>query len=112
MARDVPIVYPFVTDGLAGTYTAPTANNDQVANNGRRVVHVKNGSGSSLTVTVNIGGAINGHTPAAIPVTIAAAADKYFGPFPASYNQPDGNVYLDYSAVATITRTVYELPAV
>lgn len=112
MARDVPAIQPFVTDGLAAAYTAPTANNDQIANNGKRVLHVKNGSGSSLTVTENIGGAINGHSPAAIPVTIAAGADKFFGPWPASYNQADGNVYIDYSAVATITRAVLELPVV
>lgn len=112
MARDVPAVQPFVTDGLAAAYTAPTANNDQVANNGRRMVHVKNGSGSSLTVTVNIGGAINGHSPTGVAVAIAAGADKFLGPFPASYNQSDGNVYLDYSAVATITRAVLELPVV
>jgi len=112
MARDVPAVQPFVTDGLAANYTAVSANNDQVANNGRRLVHVKNGGGSSLTVTLNIGGAINGHSPTGVAITITAGADKFIGPFPANYNQSDGNVYLDYSATASVTRAVLELPAV
>ncbi|GAA0638230.1 hypothetical protein GCM10010174_70100 [Kutzneria viridogrisea] len=112
MARDVPTPQAFVIDGVAPTYSAVSGNNDQVANNGRRLVHVKNGGGSSLTVTVGIGGAINGHSPTGVAVSIAAGADKFIGPFPASYNQADGTVYLDYSATASVTRAVLELPVV
>jgi hypothetical protein len=112
MPRDVPAVQPLTSAGLLATYTAPTANNDQIANNGRRFLHVKNGSGAPINVTENIGGLVDGQAATARVVAIAAAAEKFFGPWPASVNQSDGNVYIDYSAFASVTRAVLEMPAV
>ncbi len=114
MARDLPAVQAFTTGGLLATYTAVSANNDAIVNNGRRVVHVKNGSVGSINVTENIGQTIDGQTAAAKVVAIAAGADKFFGPWPQAYNQPDGSsqVWIDYSATASVTRAVLELPVV
>lgn len=114
MARDLPAAQSFTTAGLLATYTAVTANNDAVVNNGRRVVHVKNGSGGSINVTENIGQTVDGQTAAPKVVAIAAGAEKFFGPWPSSYNQPDGSnqVFVDYSATASVTRAVLELPVV
>jgi hypothetical protein len=114
MARDLPAVQQLTTGGLLATYTAVSANNDAVVNNGRRFVHVKNASGGSINVTENFGSTIDGQAVAAKVVAIAAGADKFFGPWPASYNQTDGSnqVWIDYSATASVTRAVLELPAV
>lgn len=115
MARDVPAIQQMSSHGLAGAYTAVTANNDQVVNNGRRFVHVKNTGGGSLTVTVNIGQTFDTQAVAATTVTVpATTGDKVIGPFPSGYNQPDGtgNVFIDYSTTTGVTRAVYELPVV
>lgn len=114
MPRDLPAVQQFTTAGLLATYTAVTANNDAVVNNGRRVAHVKNGSGGSINVTETISSTVDGSAVATKVIAVAAGAEKFFGPWPASYNTLDGlnQVYLDYSATASVTRAVLELPVV
>jgi hypothetical protein len=112
MARDVPAVQQFTSAGLLANYTAVSANNDQITNNGRRVVHVKNGSGGSINVTENIGGTVDGQAATARVVAVAAGADKFFGPWPVGVNQADGTVWIDYSATASVTRAVLEMPVV
>lgn len=114
MARDLPTAQAFTTAGLLASYTAVTANNDAIVNNGRRVLHVKNGSGGSINVTEIINQTVDGQSPASKVVAIAAGAEKFFGPWPASYNSTDGlnQVYVDYSATASVTRAVLELPVV
>lgn len=114
MPRDLPAVQQLSTAGLAAVYTAVTANNDAIVNNGRRFVHVKNGGAGSLNVTENFGPTIDGQTVAAKVVAMPAGTDRFFGPWPATYNQTDGTgqVYLDYSVITSVTRAALELPVV
>lgn len=114
MPRDLPAVQQLTAAGLAATYSAVTANNDAVVNTGRRFVHVKNGGGAPINVTEYLGQTVDGQAVASRVVAVANGADKFFGPWPQSYNQPDGTaqVYLDYSATASVTRAVLELPVV
>lgn len=114
MPRDLPAVQQLTVAGLAAAYTAVSANNDAIVNNGRRIVHVKNGGGAPINVTEPIGQLVNGQAVASHVVAVAAGADRFFGPWPQSYNQPDGTgqVHVDYSATASVTRAVLEMPVV
>lgn len=114
MARDLPTVASNSPIGIVITLTANSANNDAIPNNGRRTLHVKNGSGGSINVTIKAPAAA---TVGGIPlsdkvVAVANSAEAEFGPWGAEWNQPDGSVYIDYSSTTTVTRQVRERPVV
>lgn len=106
MARTfVAPVYP----SLAGTsinYSAPTVEGDAVRPN--TVLLIKNGSGAPITITLQTGGTVGDLAIADPTVSIAAGAEKAIGPFSGVFPQPSGAdagwVYVDYSAVASVTR--------
>ena len=79
-----------------------------IPGDGDTVLHIKNGSGSSINVTIQTGGTFEGEAVADKVVAIAAGAEKLIGRFrPALYNQPagadGGKVLVDFSAVTTVT---------
>lgn len=114
MARDIPVVAINSPVGIALALTAVSANNDQIANNGRRTIHVKNGGAGSTNVTIKAPAAatVGGIPMADKIVAVAPAAEFEFGPWGPEWNQPDGNVYIDYSVITTVTRQVRERPVV
>ena len=72
---------------------------------------VKNGSGSSITLTLNYGtgGTIDGQTLANRTVTIVAGDTIIVGPFPTVlYQDSTGNVSVTYSAVTSVTVLVIQ----
>lgn len=105
MARTALTTQKFATTGLLATYVTPDAAGCSFRNSGKQVLHVKNGSGSSITVTLKIGKTVQGQAVTAPTATVAAGAEKFFGPFPDDYDQLDGteNVYVDFSAVTSVT---------
>lgn len=109
MARTALTVQQIVPAGLAPTYTPANVDGNSVP--GRhtgRFVHVKNGSGASVTVTVPTPGTVDGNAIADRAVAIDAGADEFIGPFGPVYQQSDGSVHLDYSAVASVTVAVLQ----
>lgn len=95
--------------GAQLAFTAPTVDGDAVVP-GCQVI-VRNGSAGPITVTVVTGGKQSGLDIADIgPVSVAAGTDFVFGPFTPreTFVQPSGvdagRVYLNYSAVASVTR--------
>jgi hypothetical protein len=102
------------TAGLTATYTAVDNTNDEsIVNTGDVILHVKNGSGGSLTVTEKLpaSAAVDGTQPADKTVTIGAGADKFLGPWPSVYNQSDGTgVRIGYSTGTTITAAALRVP--
>ncbi|MGW3305889.1 hypothetical protein ACWDG9_04790 [Streptomyces sp. NPDC001073] len=105
MARTVLTPQRFATTGLLATYVTPDAAGVSLRSSGKQVLHVKNASGSSITVTLKIGRTVQGQAVTAPTATVAAGADKFFGPFSDDYEQPDGkdNVYVDLSSVTSVT---------
>lgn len=92
------------------TGTAPTlaveettkgvSGNHSFANDGRMFVHVDNGAGDPVTVTVESSITVDGGLLAVgdLTVTVPAGEDRMIGPFPSGiYNQSDGKVYVNYS---------------
>jgi hypothetical protein len=111
MARDLPATQKIVATGLTPAYTAPTANGDAIKP-GQQAVHVKNASGASINVTVQTPQKVEGLDVAENIVAVPAGGEKMIGPFPTgTYARPSGGadvgmVYIDYSAVASVTRAI------
>lgn len=77
-------------------------------NNGKDLLIVKNGSGSSINVTINRYGTFDGDTVADRVVAVAAGAEKVIGPFDMGiYNAPsgglEGNAIFAFSAGTSVT---------
>lgn len=101
--------------GITPTMTSAPAtgagNGVSFSNNGRRWVRVKNAGGSACNVTLNLGSTVDGQTPAAKTVTVAATTgDMLMGPFPpGDYNTGAGLMTIDFDNVTSVTVGVFEL---
>lgn len=94
------------------TYTTASAavGGDVVANNGKTILQVTNGSGSSITVTVaavntDLSNPLQGSVTKSNSITsVGAGATKIIGPFPTGvFNNTSGQIAITYSAVTSIT---------
>lgn len=100
--------------GAALTYTAAGVSGDSFTNTGKEVIHVKNGGGSSITVTVksrDTAPDVSGYGPVSKPdrqVTISAGGDRMIGPFPQkAFNEAStGRVSLTYSSTTSVSAAV------
>lgn len=96
--------------GLEATYAAAASGGDKFANNGRVMIHIKNGDASDHTVTVDIPKTVDGQAVTDISVTVTASEERFIGPFPPSiYNDSDGYVNLTYDAVTSVTIGILRL---
>jgi hypothetical protein len=105
MARTLLSVQPVVRTGLAVSYAAADGTDQNaVPNDGRTILHVKNGGGSSINVTIDTPGSVDGLAVGNLVVAVPAGAERFIGPFPTNiYSQADGNLYVDWSAVTSVT---------
>lgn len=90
--------------GTAYSTTAASAGGDKVTP-GNCAVLVTNGSGSTITLTVDVPGNDQfGNARPDIAITITAGTSKLIGPFPLSIaNSADGYVNLSYSSATSVT---------
>lgn len=110
MARATVNFQQIVRTGLEQTYAAAHADGSKFANDGRTFLHVKNGAGAPITVTVQTPGTVDGLAIADQAIVVTNAEERMIGPFPPGiYNQSDGMVYADYSSVTTVTIAVLRL---
>jgi hypothetical protein len=107
--------------GLAPVLTAPTASND-VVDIGNCALLVSNASGASINVTIVVPGLVDGDLvvgPRVVAVA-AAAVNKMIPLTSPRYRQTEasvdsgqaadvGRAYVNYSAVASVTRAVVSL---
>lgn len=111
---ETAVQYP-TSAGAGLTYTAAAAAGNKFSNDGRTGLNVRNASGSSITVTITTPGTIDGLAIADKTFTVpATTGDRWWKGDPAVYNQPDGatdagEVYVDYSAVTSVTIAVMHL---
>lgn len=103
--------------GATPTYGAVAAS-DTFLNIGdeRTFLHVKNGSGASINVTVTarktqvkVPG-VGQLTVSNLVVAVPAGQERMIGPFSEAFNDADGLVTVGYSATATVTAGVFRLP--
>lgn len=81
---------------------------DEWANTGSEFVLVKNGSGSPITVTLDIKATLDGAAVTDPTVSVGAGVTKMIGPFPIGiYNDSGtGRARIAYSAVTSVTTKV------
>jgi hypothetical protein len=99
---------PISRAGLAATYAAASAGGDKFTPGDHVVLHVKNGSAGSVTVTVVTPGLVDGLAIADVSKAIAAGAEAFIGPLPADLfrDSDDGYGDVTYSASASVTVAV------
>ncbi len=92
------------------------ANGNSFRNDGRKLLVVKNGGGSSINVTVDAyptGSTLAPPDGLAVTdrvVAVAAGATKVIGPFaPGLYNDAAGNTTVAFSSGTSVTATVLEV---
>ena len=103
--------------GLTATYAAADAAGDVVANDGSIFLHVKNGGGSEVTVTITAqvtevdSGVFGTLTKGNASDSIAATTgESFIGPFPiGTFNNSDEQIAITYSAVTSVTIAVFYL---
>lgn len=115
MARTDLALQTIAGTGIVPAFTAANVDGHAVTNRGRQFVHVKNGSVSSINVTVQTPVTVGGRSVADDVIAVAAGAEKMIGPFDeGNFNQQSGadagKVYVDFSAVTTVTVGAFTLP--
>lgn len=108
MARTALTAQATSTAGLKPTYAAANADGHMFTPESGRVLHVKNGGGSPITVTVQAEVSLDGLVLPDRTVSIPTSEERLIGPFAgAVYMQRTGankgKVYVDFSAVASVT---------
>lgn len=109
MARSALTLQTIAKTGIVPSYASANVDGNSFANDGNTVLHVKNGSGSSITVTIQTPGTVDDLAVAERTVTVANASEKMIGPFPPGIYNQSGEVYVDYSAVTTITVGAFKI---
>jgi hypothetical protein len=97
--------------GITPTYAAASAGGDTFNPDSRTLLHVKNGGGSAITVTLTVQGSGPGGNPAQNRViSVPNGSERMFGPFdPAGFADVNGNCAIAYSAVTTVTVAAFRL---
>lgn len=91
--------------GLNPTYSAAAAGGDKLAPGVHNFLHVKNGGGSSITVTIDSVTQTNFGTDADVVVSVPNGGERMIGPFSEGRfaSSVDGLVSVAYSGVTTVT---------
>lgn len=109
MARTALATQQSVDEGITVAFTAANADGHSVEGGGDVILLIENGSGSSINVTVQTAATTDGLAVSDQVVAVAAGALKAIGPFrPTTYDRASGasdagKVYVDFSAVTTVT---------
>lgn len=104
--------------GLNPSYSAVNSSDTVKVSTGQRVfLHVKNGSGSSINVTITavktsatVAG-VGGVTISDEVVAVPASGERMIGPFTEAYMDTDGDVTIGYSSTGSVTAAALRLPA-
>ncbi|UKJ74479.1 hypothetical protein [Azospirillum brasilense] len=99
--------------GAALTYSSASGGGDSFTNTGKELLHVKNGGGSSVTVTLksrNTTPVVDGYGSVSKPdvaITIPAGADRIAGPFPLkAFNDANGRLSMTFSSTTSVSAAV------
>ncbi|MCI0726429.1 MAG: hypothetical protein L0332_06860 [Chloroflexi bacterium] len=93
---------------------APAANVDghSLANTGNELVflYVNNASAGQITITFKTNKKVAGITLPNETATLDAAQSELYGPFPKDpFNQSDGTIHVDFSAVTSVTCKAFSI---
>lgn len=114
MARSVLAIQDVVAAGLDPTYTAADAAGHQIVNDGKTILHVKNGA-TAVVVTVQTPFTQDGLDLDELEVTVPDSEERMIGPFePRSFNirsgADSGQVYIDFDDITNVTIAAVRVP--
>ncbi|MGW6739724.1 hypothetical protein ACWGDX_03075 [Streptomyces sp. NPDC055025] len=91
--------------GINPTYAAAASGGDKVAPGERTFIHVKNGAGAPITVTLTATATVRGQSVANLTVSVPASGERMIGPLPGDLlaSPSDGLVAIGYSSATTVT---------
>lgn len=99
--------------GLTPSFAAATVSGDKFTPSSTTYLHVKNGGGSSITVTVDATETIDGDLALTdVAVAVGAGAEAKIGPFqPQAFldTSGDGLASISYSGVTSVTIGAFEV---
>ena len=96
--------------GITPSYASCAGGGDEFANDGKTLIHVKNGHTSPQTVQVTIQKTVDGESAGTKDVAVTNAQERMIGPFPTDiYNDNNGKVQLTYSGVTSLTIGVFRI---
>lgn len=116
MVRTALAVTTFAEAGITHATSAAHVDGNKFANTGTEVLMVINGSGVSIDVTIQTQKTINGLAVSDRVVAVGAGVTKFIGNFQpldlwnVAGGADNGQIYIDYSAVTTITVAAYRGP--
>lgn len=100
-------VQQILRTGTGVTFASANSGGDSFPNTGNEVLHVKNGGGSSVTVTINSQAQCSFGFDHDETVSVPAGGEREIGPFPKSrFNDTSDRVNVTYSAVTSVTVAV------
>ena len=98
-------------DGLEASYVAAAAGGDTFKNDGKTVLHVKNGSGGDITLTFTPPGTVAGVAIENPTCLVTAGEERFCGPFePSVFNNSSGLLAVGYSGVTSLTIAAIRVP--
>lgn len=109
MARTALTPVAAVDEGVVFALAAANVDGHRIPGGGNVLLVVNNGSGGSINVTVQTAATEDGLAVAEQIVAVGAGVQKVIGPFrPSTYDRASGaadpgEVYVDFSAVTTVT---------
>lgn len=110
MARTAVDVTNAVVTGVILPYASAHVDGNMFANDGNVAVHIKNASGAPVTATFQTPAKVGGVDVAELAVSVPAGSDRLVGPFATGvFNQSTGEVYVDFSAQASVTLAVIRI---
>lgn len=111
MARSALSVQEMDSGGLDVALEAANVDGNSFPNTGREVLKVVNNDASGITVTLQTPKQVAGLDVAEETISVPAAGTRYIGRLKPRdlYNQSDGHVYVDYSAVANVEVGVFRV---
>lgn len=91
--------------GLNPAFVSAAGGGDKCECGERMILHVKNGGGSPITVTLAATGAVRGQVATSPTVSVPAAGERMIGPLPVELlaGAVDGLCAISYSGVTTVT---------
>lgn len=105
MATVTLAVQDIIPGGLVATYSSVlTTNTYEVRNDGKTLLHVKNGGTVATIVTLVSPGTVGGLAIADKTVSVAAGVDTFIGKLPPGiYNDTGSNVSVSFSIDTLVT---------
>jgi hypothetical protein len=108
MARETLSVQKVAQAGVQPSYVSAVADGHKFSNDGNVNLHIKNGSGVSVTVTVVTPIQVGNLAVSDLEIAIPAGEERMIRAHPAKhFNQPTGDdkgyVYVNYSATSSVT---------